>query len=59
MGHTGHRRERNAEGQPVPVRARLHRAAWAYLGSQETGELAHAAGARYNAVQRWECGSVG
>ena len=54
MGHTGHRRERNAEGQPVPVRARLRRAVWAYSGSQETGELTHAARAHYNAVQRQE-----
>lgn len=52
MGHTGHRHERNVEGQPVPVRARLHRAVWAYSESQETGELAHVAGVRYNVVQR-------
>jgi len=54
MGHTGYRHERNVEGQPVPVRARLRKAAWAYSGSRETGSLAHAAGACYNAVQRRE-----
>lgn len=54
MGHTGHRHERNAEGQPTPMKARLHSAAWAYSRWQETGELAHAAEACYNAVQRRE-----
>lgn len=52
MGHTGHRHERNVEGQLVPVRARLRRTVWAYSEPQETGELAHVAGVCYNVVRR-------